>query len=278
MQRFVLLLVLMFTIVGCRTSDVQSPTSESIPTPSGTLLPPHLPIQTQTNEPTETPFPLHPTPILVSFEVGAGDAVDEITSCLQAYHAYRFVLYQDGHLIVFDGNRYLETIISQAEIDKLLNEIDAAGYFSMNEDDGQYILDALTLTNTGGLSYFISVKEKTVGVQHAQSENVVASIDKTRKIIENFHSSSLKIYRPESVEIWAVPIQDISLGIASPTPEPPPMNWSSSALQLDALTGGFHVLTGAPVSFVLEQVKTIPAFHIVQQNEQDYLVLVCPNF
>jgi hypothetical protein len=278
MQRFVLLLILMFTIVGCRTSNVQPPTSETIPTPSGTPLHPPPSIQTQTNAPTETPFPPPPNPILVSFGVGAGDGVDEIASCLLAYHTYRFALYQDGYLIVFDGNRYLETTISQTEIDKLLNEIDTAGFLSVNEDDSQYILNTPALANTGGLSYFISVKEKTVGVPYVKSENVITSIDKTRKIIENFHPSNLRIYEPERVEIWAVLTQDISLGIASPTPEPSPLHWSSDKIQLDALTGRFHVLTGTPMSFVLEQVKAIPSFRIVQQNEKEYLVAVCPDF
>lgn len=278
MPKFVLLLILMFTIVGCGTSNVQPPTSESIPTPSGTPLHPQPPIQTQTNEPTETSFPLPPSPILVSFGVGAGEGVDEITSCLRAYHTYRFILYQDGRLIVFDGNRYLETVISQAEVNRLLAEIDEAGFFSVNGDGDQYIPTAPTPAYAGGLSYFVSVKGKTVEVHHIHSEDVVASIVKTRKIIENFQPSSLKIYRPESVEIWAVPTQDIMLGIADPTPEPPILNWSSDTIQLDALTGKFHILAGASVSFVLEQVKSIPSFRMVQQNEKEYLVLVCPNF
>jgi hypothetical protein len=88
----------------------------------------------------------------------------------------------------------------------------------------------------------------------------------------------LNFYRPESVEIWAIPTQDISLGIASPTPEPSLLNWSSDTIQLDALTGEFHILTGDSVSFVMEQVKSIPSFRMVQQNEKEYLVLVCPNF
>lgn len=278
MRRFVLLLVLIFTIVGCGSSNIQSPTSETIPKLPGAPSPPHLPGQTQTNVPTETPFPLPPNPILVSSGVGAGDGVDEITSCLQAYHTYRFVLYQDGHLIVFDGNRYLETVISHEEVNKLLTEIDEAGFFSVSGDGDQYVPTAPTPAYAGGLSYFMSVKGKTVEVHHTHSEDVVASIDKTRKLIENFQPSSLKIYKPESVKIWAVLLQDISLGIASPTPEPPPLNWSSDNIQLDALRGEFHVMMGTPVSFVLEQVKSIPSFRIVQQNEKEYLVLVCPDF
>ena len=278
MQRFVLFLILIFTIVGCRTSNVQSTRTEFIPTPSGTPLRSHPSNQAQTNEPTETPFPLHPNPILVSFGVGAGDGVDEITSCLQAYHTYQFVLYQDGHLIVFDGNQYLETVISQADVDKLLAEIEAVGFFRVSGEGDQYVPTVSTPAYAGGLSYFISVKGKTIKVQHTHSENVVASIEKTRQIIKSFRPSNLRIYKPESVEIWAVLTQDISLGIANPTPEPSPLNWPSDEIQLDGLTGRFHILTGAPMSFVLEQVKSIPSFRIVQQNENEYLVLVCPNF
>jgi len=278
MQRQELLLILMFTIVGCRTLSVQSPATESILTPSGTPLHPHPSIQSQTKEPTETPSHPPPNPILVSFGVGAGDGVDEITSCLQAYHTYRFILYQDGHLIVFDGNRYLETVISQVEVDKLLAEIEDIGFSSVSGDGDQFVPTAPTPAYAGDLSYFMSVRGKTIKVQYTHSENVIASIEKTRQIIEGFRPPNLRIYKPERVEIWAILTQDISLGITSPTPEPSHLNWSSDEIQLDALTAGFHVLTGAPKSFVLEQVKSIPSFRIVQQNEKDYLVLVCPNF
>jgi hypothetical protein len=50
--------------------------------------------------------------------------MDDISACLDAYDTYRFVLNRDGHLIGFDEARYLEARISQAEIDKLLSEID----------------------------------------------------------------------------------------------------------------------------------------------------------
>jgi len=254
MQRLSLLLSLV--IVGCSTLNVQPPINDAVSTLDSS----------GNNE------------LLVSFGVGAGDGVDEITSCLEAYHTYRFALYQDGYLILFDGDRYLETVLSQAEVNKLLTEIDEAGLFSVSGNGDQYAPPAPTPAYAGGLSYFISVKGKTVEVHHTHYENVVPSIDKTKKIIENFHPSSLKIHRPESVKIWTVLTRDISLGIASPTPEAPLLNWSSDTISLEPLTREFHVLTGSQASFVLDQVKTIPAFHMVQQNEQDYLVLVCPNF
>ena len=79
--------------------------------------------------------------------------MDEISACLDGDDTYRFVLNRDGHLIRFDETRYLEARISQAEIDKLLSEIDATGFSSLTGDGDQYIQNPPppSFTNTWGV-------------------------------------------------------------------------------------------------------------------------------
>src|SRR5687767_6344315 len=90
-----------------------------------------IPTQVLTLEPASTTSPA-PNDVLISFIRDASDGMDEMSACLAAHDIYRFVLYGDGHLITFDGMQYLETKISQAEIDELLSEIEATGFSSLS--------------------------------------------------------------------------------------------------------------------------------------------------
>jgi hypothetical protein len=252
----------------------------AIQTASTTPVPTRPPTQTPTPEPTETTTPLPKNPVLISFIVDAGDGVDEMMACFRAYYTYRFVLYQDGHLILFDEkqNRYLETVIPKSEIDKLLNDIEATGFFSVNGNGDQYIPNAPTPSGAGGWGSSITVKVKTIGIDDSQSKYVVASVKKTSQLIGDLKRPNLKPYVPDSLEVWAISIQDTSFDNYSPTPQPPLLKWSSDAIQLNTLTGEYHPIFGNSVSFLIQQVKTIPAFRMVVQDGEYYLVLVCPNF
>jgi len=80
--------------------------------------------------------------VVVSFVISASDGMDDMSACLASNDIYRFVLYQDGRLVKFDGFQYMETKISQAEMDNFLSDISATGFSSLNGDGDQYIEDA----------------------------------------------------------------------------------------------------------------------------------------
>lgn len=107
--------------------------------------------------------------------IGASEGMDDMSACLAANDIYRFVLYQDGRLIKFDGFQYVETRISRAEMDDFLSDI-------LNE------------------------------------------------------------------------------------------------LLTDLVTSEQEVISGETLSFVMRQVKHIPVARRMEQNRQNYLVVVCPNF
>jgi hypothetical protein len=221
--------------------------------------------------------------VIVSFIMDASDGMDDMSACLASNAIYRFVLYQDGCLIKFDKFQYVETKISQVEMDNFLSDIEVTGFSSLRGDGDQYIENASppSFIDTWGGS--ITVNETTIAVTPGQSDNLVESVTKTLEIIENYRPANLQLYAPESVSLWVFLEESISLGLANPTPEPPVLNWSVDEINLNALltdlaTSKPKVISGETSSFVMRQVKHIPVVRQVEQNGQNFLVVVCPNF
>ena len=238
-----------------------------------------------------TPTPATSTPptieisndIVVSFIIGASDGMDDMSACLGANDTYRFVLYQDGRLIKFDGFQYVETRISQAEMDNFLSDIEATDFSSLSGNGDQYIENTPppSFTDTWGGS--VTVKETKITVTPGQSDYLVEPVIKTLEIMENYRPANLQPYDPESVSLWVFPEESISLGLANPTPEPPVLKWAVEEINLndlrtDLATSKPKVISGETLSFVMRQVKHIPVVRQVEQNRQNYLVMVCPNF
>lgn len=221
--------------------------------------------------------------VVISFIIGASDGMDDMSACLAANDIYRFVLYQDGRLIKFNGFQYVETRISQAEMDNFLSEIEATGFSSLSGDGDQYIENSPppSFIDTWGGS--VTVNETTITVTPGQSDYLVEPVTKTLDIIENFKPANLQPYAPESVSLWVFLEESIGLGLANPTPEPPVLKWSIDEINLNELltdlaTSKPKVISGETLSFVMRQVKHIPVVRRVEQNRQNYLIMVCPNF
>ena len=221
--------------------------------------------------------------VVVSFVIGASDGMDDMSACLAANDDYRFVLYQDGRLIKFDGFQYVERRISQAEMEDFLSDIGATGFTSLMGDGDQYIENAPapSFIDTWGGS--ITVKETKIQVTPGQSDGLIESVTKTLEIIEGYRPANLQPYAPESVRLWAFLEGSIDLGLANPTPEPLVLNWPVDEINLnDLLTDPAisepAVISGETLSFLMRQVKHLPVVRRVEQNRQNYLVVVCPNF
>lgn len=245
-----------------------------------TPIPTRPATQTFTPEPTLTPTPLSPNSILISYTIIAGDGVDEITACMYGYNTPRFVLYRNGQLVVFDKTRYLETIISQDEIDVLLKRIEDTGFFSVEGTGDQYLPNAPTPVYIGGWGSYITVENKTLEILSAQSDYMIETIKKTLDIIEAYRPMDMKPYipDPDKASIWSILVHDTSFGDYKPTPVPPEMKWSADLIRLDELVGKPHFISGNAYMFLMREVKSIPALRMVEQNGQHYLVMVCSTF
>lgn len=258
-------------------------TVHALQTASTTPLPSSLPTNTLTPEPTLTPKPLSSNDVLISYTRYAGDGTDEITSCLNAYYLYRFVLYRDGQLIAFDKTRYLETIINQSEIDKLLSEIDRTGFSSLIGNGDQYIRNAPTPSFANGWGSNITVSGKSIIIDDMQSNYVIESVANTLDIIANYKPKDLKPYIPESIVLFVFQEHGAEFESFQPAAEGPVLNWSVDSIDLYNMVVGPlgqqpHYVSGYTVSFLMQQLKTVPTFRKVEQNGQSYLVLACPNF
>jgi len=268
--------------LGVRETE-RAGTVFAIQTASTTLLPSPSSTNTLTPEPTSTPKPFSKDDVLVSYTRYGGDGMDEITSCLNAYYSYRFVLYRDGRLIVFDETRYLETRITQTEIDKLLSEIDATGFSSLIGDGDQYIQSAPTPSFINGWGSSITIIEKTIGITDTQSNYLVEPVIHTLNIIDNFRPQNLKPYVPESITLWVYSEQNSPIENFYPTPDPSVLNWSTDSIELgqlvvDPFTNIPQTIYGDTLSFLIQQLKFVPSFRKIEQDGQYFLVLVCPNF
>jgi hypothetical protein len=221
--------------------------------------------------------------VVVSFVLGASDGMDDMSTCLAANDIYRFVLYRDGRLIKFDGFQYIETKISQAEMEDFLSDIGATGFSSLRGDGDQYIENAPAPSYIDTWGGSITVNETKITVASGQSDYLVEPVTKTLQIMENYRPANLQPYVPESVRLWAFPEGSIDLGLANPTPEPPVLNWPVGEINLndlltDLATSKPAVISGETLSFLMRQVKHLPVVRRVEQNRQNYLVIVCPNF
>ena len=241
----------------------------------------------QSITPTPIPSTTESTPfsndVVASFSIDASDGSNGMSACLAANDIDRFVLYQDGRLIKFDGFQYVETRISQAEMDKFLSDIEATGFTSLSGDGDQYIENAPPpiFRDTWGGS--LTVNETTITVTPGQSAYLVEPVTKTLELMENYKPANLQSYAPESVSLWVFQEESIDLGLANPTPEPPVLRWPADEINLNGLLTDLSdskppVISGEALSFVMGQVKRIPVVRRVEQNSQNYLVVVCPNF
>ena len=248
-----------------------------------TSPPAHPPMQTGTSAPPSTPNSFSKDAVVISFIKDASDGMDEISACLSGYDTYRFVLKGDGHLVRFDGAHYVETAISQSEINKLLSEIDAAGFSSLKGDGDQYSQNAPppSFNDTWGGS--ITISQKTIRITPGQSGYLVEPIKKTLNIIENYRPRNLHLYAPESMMVWVFREKDFRLGKANPTPEPPVLKWSLEDINLgnlltDPAISKPQIVSADTLGFLMQQLKHLPVVRRVEQNGRNYLVLGCPNF
>jgi hypothetical protein len=218
--------------------------------------------------------------------IGASDGMDDKSACLAANDIYRFVLYQDGRLIKFDGFQYVATRISQAEMEDFLSAIEATGFSSLSGNGDQYIKNAPppSFRDTWGGS--VTVNETVISVTPGQSAYLVEPVTKTLEMIKNYRPANLQPYAPESVDIWVFLEESIDLGLANPTSEPPVLKWAVDEINLNDLLTDLatskpskpKIISGETLSFVMRQVKHIPVVRRVEQDRQNYLVVVCPNF
>jgi hypothetical protein len=250
------LLFLLPILVGCLTTPQQS-----VEQPSST--------------------PASENSILVSYEQDGNDSIDRFTGCLMGLNTLSFVLYDNGRVVLFDGSQFMESTISQSEVEKLLADIESTGFFSVKGNGDEFVSLPPTPSFVGESQQIIAVKEKTFAITTGQYRYLAAPIKDTIEVVKRYKPPKLTAYVPDKLYIWVYPIQDKKLPIYDP-PTPPILEWSHESIPLDTLVfepySPSKIISDKYLQFLMQEVKTVPAYRMVEQNGRDYLIMTCPTF
>lgn len=139
---------------------------------------------------------------------------------------FKFILYADGQIFIFredyksfigETNNYTQILTKQLdnqEVCALLNTIYATGFFDYDESTYKFSEN----NQEGSVTEYIKVnswQSKSVelyGLGNAIEDSAKFSVDEsivnTYKIINNYAIAGFKIYQPEKLAIWVVPLPD----------------------------------------------------------------------
>ena len=226
--------------------------------------------------------PVSENSILLSYEQDGNDSIDRFTGCLIGINTLSFVLYDNGRLVLFDGLQYMESTISQPDVKKLLADIESTGFFSVKGNGDEFVSPPPAPNFVGESQEIITVKNKTFAITTGQYKYVTKSIKDTMEVVKQYKPPRLVPYTPDRLALWVYPIKDTAVTNYYPTPTPPTLEWASESIALDTLVfepyGAEKIISDKYLQFFMQEVKTVPAYRMVKQNEQYYLVMACPVF
>jgi hypothetical protein len=175
----------------------------------------------------------------------------------------------------------MESTISQTEVQQLLAGIESTGFFLVKGNGDEFVSPPPTPNFVGDSQQIIMVKDKTFAITTGQYKYAAESIKDTIEIVRQYKPQGLAPYVPDKLALWVYPIEDTAVTNYNPTPTPPTLEWASESIPLDTLV--FESVAEKTISdqylqFFMQQVKAVPAYRMVKQNGQYYLVMACPRF
>lgn len=288
LRNFAFFSTLTLLLLGCTLTFVQQTTeipSTEISKNEGENLLPLLQTSTQTlptKYQTTTPTTNLENSILLSYEYDANDSIDKYTACLIGLDTFSFILYENGRVILFDESKFVETTIPQTEIKKLLAAIESTGFFLINGSGDEFISIPPTPFFVGESMQIIIVKGKKFAITAREYQYLVEPIKETIQIVREYKPLGTTPYIPDKLYIWAYPIQDTAFTNYDPTPTPPTLEWSYESIPLDTLVFKLNdpskIISDEYLQFIMQEFKTVPAYRMVKQNGQHYLIMTCPAF
>lgn len=192
------------------------------------------------------------------------DGGDELINCLEGYGQPNFILYDNGHLVIYKNSRYWETILSQEEITSLLAEIENTGILSVENGEKEGF-DRLILK--GNIYHFS---------RHSFPNK---SIEQTIGIINQFQPSNLKSYVPGNLLLWVYPVESLTpFEEVLPKPIPQIQAWSAELEPLSKIGIGFINLHGERLPGIMKQFNGFPDYQIFKEESTLYISAICANF
>ena len=287
MNRFAKLSLILMLLISCSPQVTPLP-MEALATDTKVVFtntPKPIPTFTNTApSPTQTPAPKKS--VRISYSVMPGDGVDEIMSCINAYLNYRFVLYDDGQVILFKDSSYYEAMLTKNEIEELITQITLSGFFSLAGNGDQYSQGYVTPTFQGGWGYQFKVDGKSIYFNDLN--NLADPLKTSLELVLKFMPQDLHPYFPNRLILWVFPEEYLPPSI-DPNNDIPKttQQWTQNEFDLypfavSSISYTPPIITGDELSFIMQYTQTIPSYFVVDQmvnqEEQKYHIFVCPDF
>jgi len=192
------------------------------------------------------------------------DGGDELINCLEGSGQPNFILYENGHVVIFKRGQYLEARLAQKEIDSLLAEIENTGIMRLEkiEEEG---FDQLILK---GNVYRFS--------RHNFPNR---SVEWTIDIINQFEPSNLKPYVPENLLLWVTPVENLTpFEEFLPKPIPQVKEWSAEVDPLSEMGVGFINMSDERRSDIMKEFNGFPDYQIFEEENALYVTAICASF
>jgi hypothetical protein len=247
-----------------------APAPTSAPTPSDT--------ETLSQTPTRTP-----QPILISYQRygGDGEGGGEFYSCIRWLAPYhRFVLYEDGQLVLYRSGIAQETHLSDPEITNLLQEISNTGFFEIQEsEDAPDFVDIYDLPDNfqfgdGGPGSSIMVQDTFIHVRDELWDHLKPPVKNTISIITEYTpQGNLDPYIPNTLEMMVLSIENAeSYGLDLPIPR----EWPAELFPLDYMYQYFDENISDDI-LNTNIFDSFPDESVFTYDGKEYLVVTCPN-
>jgi|WetSurMetagenome_2_1015567.scaffolds.fasta_scaffold327016_1 hypothetical protein len=245
----------------------------------------HTFLPTVTKKPTPMPLKATVTPtatlfsrqILISYQYNANDSMPSRIACLSGLDTENFLLFDDGQLIIYIDDQFMETILNQDEIDALMAEIESTGLFMIKNEEDMFT----DIPPDRSLFWYswvqLKVKSEIYIYDLGQADYLVDAVNKAIDILRNYRPDQFTPYFPEKINIWVQQYHGFNSDMEFGKPDSPQLSWSDEPIIVNKLEEHAGDLSDEELSFIMQEIEKVPANQLVEQNGQVYQVMICPE-
>ena len=237
---------------------------------------------------TKTPTPIPPTAtristtavpennILISYYINGNDSMPFFPACLGGINLYRFILFDDGQLILYINDQYMETMLSKEQINNLLDKIALTGYFEIDNPENIYTVTPPEPSFPYTSWEEINVTDHRFIIYAWEYKYITSAIKDVIMIIRNYQPVNLHDYLPKQVYLFAVPYLGLNSDMEFGAPDMAQLDWPEDVIPLKNYSWPYSKLPESDSAYILQQFGKVPVNRLVEQDGQVYQVMVCP--
>jgi len=287
---YLVLGIVFLLITGCTENKRSIPVTDEYPIDSSILSPteglsltkPSKAQGTSSTPPVVDTANAHPKAPKISYIVygGDGEASSELNTCINWLGPHeRFLLYDDGQLLLYKSGSILEAHLTQIEIQDLLSSIERTGFHEIEETleapDGYDIYDLPDdyQYGDGGWGRSITIKGRSIHIRDSLWEYIIPSVEDTLILIETYEPPGGAVpYAPIEIEVFVLPKDSVFLSekaFESAQEWPPDLPPIDQVWFLDEVETEILLNTG--------MFKSFPGMRAFKYAGTEYVVVACPS-